>query len=69
MDRRELIAEQSNFYTIAYRKLLSFSYFMLFLIFIALALIIFQYLTQKPPTYFITTVDGRLIEIFPTTTP
>lgn len=63
MDRSDYIAEQPDFYRDAYRKLLTFVFFMLCLNVLILGSIIYSYFNIPVSTFFITTVDGRLIEI------
>lgn len=62
---QDYINEHNAFYTIGYRKLINFLFILLFIIFLLLALIIYQEATRTLPTYFVTTLDGRLIQIQP----
>ena len=67
--REEYINENATFYIAGYRKLINFLFILLVIVFLLLAFIIYQDITRPPPTYFVTTLDGRLIEIEPISPP
>ena len=65
MDREDYIQEHLLFYRDAYRRLFNFSFVLLFLIFVLIAVIFYQYKTRPTVNYFATTSNGQLIEIHP----
>lgn len=69
IDRADLVAERSQFYRNNFRRLVNVSLVLALLIFLLLAVIFYQYFTRAPAKYFVTTSDGRLIEINPIPKP
>jgi len=69
LNRASIVAEQSQFYRDNYRRLLLFTFIILVLAYGMLAIVIFQHVTRPIPQYFVTTTDGRLIEIKPVSNP
>jgi len=65
LNRERLIAGQSQFYRDNYRRLLLFILFLLLIGFALFATVVYQHITRPPSKYFVTTSDGRLIEILP----
>ena len=65
LNRAALVAEQSQFYRNNYRRLLLIAFIFLIIAYGMLAIVIFQHVTRPIPQYFVTTIDGRLIEIKP----
>ena len=65
LDRVAVVAEQSQFYRDNYRNLLLVAFIFLILCYLMLAGVIYQHVTRPIPQYFVTTIDGRLIEIKP----
>lgn len=65
VNRQAIIAGLSLFYRDGFRRLLTFSFVMVILIFGLLGLIFYQNHTRPTVKYFATTSDGRLIEIVP----
>lgn len=64
-DRLEIINQQGQFYKNNFRQLLKVAYALIGLCFCLTLFILYQYITKPPPHYFATTLDGRMIEIFP----
>jgi hypothetical protein len=64
-DRLEIINQQGPFYRNNFRLLLNVGYVLLGICFCLVIYIFYQYITTPPPSYFATTIDGRMIEIFP----
>lgn len=64
-DRLEIINQQGSFYRNHFRQLLKLGYGLLGLCFCLTLYIFYQYITTPIPSYFATTIDGRMIEIFP----
>lgn len=66
MDKRQdYINHNHKFYLMGYRKLLTVAFVLLFFVLILLALIVYQNYARTLPNYFVTTIDGRLVEIKP----
>lgn len=65
MDRLNLVDEQGLFYRNNFRRLLKFVYVLIFFSAALLGIILYQLFTTPTPQYFVTTSDGRLIEIKP----
>ncbi len=65
MDRRKLIDERNLFYRNGFRNLLLFCFVMLLINAGLLALIFYQHIARPKPQYFVTTSQGRLVEIKP----
>lgn len=65
VNRQALITTQSLFYRNGFRRLLTFSFVMMILILALLGLIFYQHYNRPVVKYFVTTSDGRLIEITP----
>lgn len=64
-DRMQLIADSSQFYRNNYRRLIKFSFILIGVMFLLLGTLFYQYMTRPSVNYFVTTTDGRLVEIFP----
>lgn len=64
-DRLEIINQQGQFYRNNFRLLLNVAYILIGLCFCLLLFILYQHITQPPPYYFASTMDGRIIEISP----
>lgn len=65
MNTEDYIEEHILFYRDAYRRLFTTSFVLLFLIFLLIAVIFYQYKTRPTVKYFATTSNGQLIEIHP----
>ena len=65
VDRISSINEQPYFFRNNFRRLLTTAFVLLFLISILIGIIFYQYYTRPAIHYFVTTSDGRLIEIKP----
>lgn len=65
VDRREIIAKQSQFYKIGFRRLINFSLFLSIIVILLLGIIFYQIFSRPEMQYFVTTTDGRLIELNP----
>lgn len=63
--RQQYIEDRSDFFIMGYRKLINALFVLLLIIILLLGYIIYQHLTRPLPTYFATTIDGRLIEMKP----
>jgi hypothetical protein len=63
--RLEAINQQGAFYKNNFRLLLNVAYVLIGLCALLTLFIWYQYLTKPAPHYFATTIDGRLVEIFP----
>jgi hypothetical protein len=64
-DRLEIINQQGPFYRNHFRQLLKVAYILVVICFGLALYIFYQYITTPTPSYFATTIDGRMIEIFP----
>lgn len=60
-----IIAKDSQFYRNNFRRLLTFIFVLLVIAYILLGVVVYQHVTRPIPQYFVTTSDGRLIEIKP----
>jgi hypothetical protein len=65
VDRTSSINEQPYFFRNNYRRLITTAFVLLSLIFILIGIIFYQYYSRPAVHYFVTTSDGRLIEIHP----
>jgi len=65
IDRLALVDRYGHFYRNNFRRLLFISFILVFIIALLLILIIYQDNTKPEQKYFVTTSDGRLIEITP----
>ncbi len=63
VNRAAIIEQQSNFYRNGFRKLIVAVLVLMVLAYILLGVMIYQHITRPIPQYFVTTSDGRLIEI------
>jgi len=61
----ELINKQGQFYRNNFRRLILVSFVLLGVILLLLGLIFYQLFSRPDTKYFVTTQDGRLIEINP----
>ncbi len=64
-DKLAIIAQETQFYRNNFRRLLTFIFILLILAFVLLGVVVYQHITRPIPQYFVTTSDGRLIEIKP----
>jgi intracellular multiplication protein IcmL len=64
-DRLAIIAQNNQFYRNNFRRLLMFIFILLILAYALLGIIVYQHISRPIPQYFVTTSDGRLIEIKP----
>lgn len=64
-DRQSIVAKQSQFYQNNFRRLVTFIFFLLCVVCALLGLIVFQEMTRPMPQFFVTTSDGRLVEVKP----
>lgn len=65
LKRAEIAAQNVTFYPQGFRLLLIIFFFLLAVGFGLLALIMYQHFSRPEPQFFVTTSDGRLIEIHP----
>ncbi len=65
MNRAARVAEQSDFHQRNFVFLIKLIYVLIVVAFCLIGLLFYQHFTQPAPQYFITTTDGRLIEIKP----
>lgn len=65
IDRVDSIDEHPNFFRNNYRRLFTVSFVLISIIFLLIALVFYQHYTRPIIKYFVTTSDGRLIEIYP----
>lgn len=66
MDKRQqYIQNHSRFFIVGYRKLITLAYALMFIVLCLMGIIIYQHMTRHLPKYFVTTIDGRLVEIHP----
>lgn len=63
LNRAEIAAENVSFYPQGFRLLLIIFFLLLAVGFGLLALIMYQHFSRPEPQFFVTTSDGRLIEI------
>lgn len=61
--RIDIIDNNSRFYQIGFRKMITFSFILVGIAYILLGIIIYQYISRPIPKYFVATSDGRLLEI------
>lgn len=64
-NRKSIIADQNQFYCNNFRRLLNFLFALTILAYLLVGLVVYQHLTRPVSQYFVTTSDGRLIEIKP----
>ena len=65
LNRQAQIDSRPLFYRDGFRRLLTFAFGLIIIIFGFMALIFYQHHTKPAVKYFVTTSDGRLIEIEP----
>lgn len=65
IDRKLLILEQSQFYRVHFRRLITLTFALIIITFALVGFIYYQQLTRPPLNYFVTTSEGQLIEINP----
>lgn len=65
IDRQTAIAESMLFYRNGFRRLLTFIFALMIVVFGLIGLIFYQHHNRPVVKYFVTTSDGRLIEIAP----
>lgn len=65
MNHLELVNQQVNFYRNNFRRLIVISFVLLGVILLLLGLVFYQLFSRPTTKYFVTTQDGRLIEIHP----
>jgi len=68
-DAVELVRLRNNFYRDNYRRLVSALLFLLVIIIISVGIIFYQITHRPEPRYFATTVDGRIMPLFPLSEP
>ena len=64
-DAVELVRLRNNFYRDNYRRLVSALLFLLVIIIVLVSTILYQVMNRPEPRYFATTVDGRIMPLFP----
>lgn len=64
-DPSTVIAAHSQFYRNNFRRLHTLAFVLITIAYLMLGFIIYEHLTRPTPQYFVTTSDGRLIEIKP----
>jgi hypothetical protein len=69
MDHLALVDQQGQFYRNNFRRLLKFSFFLIFIAFCLVGYILYQQISLPAAKFFVTTTDGRLIEIKPIAPP
>ncbi len=67
-DRQKIIAGQSQFHRNNFRRLITYLFILIILAYVLLATVVYLQVTQPLPKFFVTTSDGRLIEIQPQST-
>lgn len=65
MDTKDYIEEHALFYRDSYRRLFTWAFVLLIIIFALIAITFYQYKTRPVVKYFATTSNGQLIEIHP----
>ncbi len=65
MNRSAQVATQSDFYQRNFSVLLKLIYVLVLIAFCMTGVLLYQHFTKPTQQYFITTTDGRLIEIKP----
>lgn len=65
MNRAARVAEQSDFHQRNFGFLIKVIYVLMIVAFCLIGLLFYQHFTKPAPQYFITTTDGRLVEIQP----
>jgi hypothetical protein len=65
IDRVQYISERSHFYRDGFRLLVLSALVLVGIAFLLMAIIFYQYFTRPTVHYFVTTSDGRLVEIYP----
>lgn len=55
----------ANFFKNNYYAAIKVSYILIFMIYALIAIIAYRHITRPTPPYFVTTTDGKLIEIKP----
>ena len=65
--RQKTIASQSYFYRDGFRKIIFMLFILMIIAYGLLALIVYLHITRPTPQYFVTTSNGRLMEIAPVT--
>ena len=68
-NRKTIIADQTHFYRNNFRRLLNFLFVLIAIAYLLIGLVVYQHLTRPVSQYFVTTSDGRLVEIQPAPSP
>ncbi len=62
-ERASIAGQKSNFYSQGFRQLIICAFALSLIAFSLIGLIVYQHLNRPKPQFFVTTSDGRLIEI------
>jgi hypothetical protein len=65
INRLAVVDQHAHFYKKNYRRIVALSFVLIGILFCIMGVIIYQEYTRPTEKYFITTSDGRLIEIKP----
>jgi len=65
LHRLDLIYKNPEFFRKNYKNLMWVAFVFIGIIFILISIIIYKHLNRPIPPYFVTTTDGKLIEIKP----